>query len=214
MKKIIVIVGIMIVVLLQGCVVKSLHPFYRNADLVFRSELLNTWVDSDGSKWSIQQSKSGNNTYEMHWLHNGERDVVFIAHLFRLGDGLYLDLFPEGDNQSSDDFSMFSMHLLPVHSVAKVHVLNKDEVAIKWFNEKWMNSLFEQNRIKISHEKLLSDLVDADDPNVKNAAKSIETQYVLTASTDELQKFLVKYGNEDSAFDDENTVWLKLRRGI
>jgi hypothetical protein len=37
---------------------------------------------------------------------------------------------------------------------------------------------------------------------------------VLTASTEELQKFLIKYGNDDAAFEDENTVWLKLKRDI
>jgi hypothetical protein len=215
MKKIIIAIGILIVVVMQGCVIKSLHPFYHAKDLVFREELINSWVDSDGGKWSIRRSKFNRNTYEMHWLHNGERDVVFAAHLFKLGEDLYLDFFPEEDNQMPDDFAMFSLHLLPVHSVAKVHVLNENEVTIKWFNEDWMNSLFEQNRIKISHESLVSDYnVVSDDPNVKNAAKSIETQYVLTASTDELQKFLIKYGNEDKNFDDENTVWLKLKRDI
>lgn len=215
MKKLIVVTGIALVILMQGCVVKSLHPFYRAEDVVFREELLNSWVDSDGAKWSVRRSKFSKSTYEMHWLHNGERDVVFLAHLFKLGEDLYLDFYPEGDNQMSDDFAMFNMHLLPVHSVAKVHVLNNSEVTIKWFNEEWMNSLFEQNRIKISHETLSDDQrVESDDPNVKNAAKSVETQYVLTASTDELQKFLIKYGNEDKNFDDENTVWLKLKRGI
>lgn len=214
MKKTIVLLGVILVLLLQGCVVKSLHPFYHAKDVVFRNELINSWVDSDGGKWSIRQSKLNPKTYEMHWLHNGERDVVFAAHLFKLGEDLYLDFYPEEDNQMPDDFAMFTMHLLPVHSVAKVHVLNNEQVIIKWFNEDWMNSLFEQNRIKISHEALVENSVEADDPKIKDAAKSVETQYVLTASTDELQKFLIKYGNEDKNFDDENTVWLKLKRGI
>jgi len=211
MKKIIIVIGIALVLIVQGCVVKSLHPFYHAKDLIFREELVNSWVDSDGSKWSIRRSKFNAKMYEMHWLHNGERDVVFAAHLFKLGDDLYLDFFPEEDNQMPDDFAMFNLHLLPVHSVAKIHVLNENEVTIKWFNEKWMYALFEQNRIKISHEALADHDVASGDSKVKNA-KNNEVQYILTASTDELQKFLVKYGNEDANFDDENTVWLKLRR--
>jgi hypothetical protein len=214
MKKLIIGVVVVLAVIIQGCVVKSLHPFYHVEDVVFREELINSWVDSDGGKWSIRRSKLNDKTYEMHWLHNGERDVVFVAHLFRLGEDLYLDFYPEEDNQMPDDFAMFTMHLLPVHSVAKVHVLDRDEVVIKWYNEDWMNSLFEQNRIKISHEVLVGDMVETDDAKVKNVAKSVETQYVLTASTEELQKFLIKYGNEDKNFDDENTVWLKLKRSI
>jgi hypothetical protein len=75
-------------------------------------------------------------------------------------------------------------------------------VQIKWFNEEWLGSLFEQNRIKISHE------------TVKNeSGKETDNFYLLTASTDELQKFILKYG-KDAVFDDNNIVWLKLKRSI
>ena len=58
------------------------------------------------------------------------------------------------------------------------------------------------NKIKISHE-VVKDVNIEDDSDLK---------YVLTASTDELQKFVLKYGDEDEAFVDDNTVWLKLTR--
>jgi hypothetical protein len=45
-----------------------------------------------------------------------------------------------------------------------------------------------------------------------NIEDDSDLNYVLTASTDELQKFVLKYGDEDEAFVDDNTVWLKLTR--
>jgi hypothetical protein len=83
-------------------------------------------------------------------------------------------------------------------------MITKDEVLIKWFNEEWLRTLFDQNRIKIAHEAILDEIPkDADDKT-----------YILTASTEELQKFLIKYGNEDAAFDGDNTVWLRLKKAI
>lgn len=187
-------------VLLQGCIVKSLHPFFHESDIIFKKELLATWTDQDGSQWSIRPFKEKTNAYEMHFLHNGEKDVVFLAHLFLLNNELYFDFLPLSDGVEEESLSLFNLHLLPTHSIAKVAVVNKNEIQIKWFNEEWMQSLFDQNRIKISHEV------------IDEMPKEEDKMYILTASTEELQKFVVKYGSEDAAFDDSNTVWLTLKR--
>jgi hypothetical protein len=186
-------------VLLQGCIVKSIHPFFRESDVVFKKELLGTWTDQDNRQWVIKPIKEKPNAYEM--LRHGENDVTFAAHLFSLQGELYFDFFPVSSD-SNEDFALFTLHLMPTHSIAKVDVLTKDEIRIKWHNEAWMQSLFDQNRIKISHE-VLSDETSRDDK---------DKIYILTAETDELQKFVVKYGGEDAAFDSNNTMWLTLKR--
>ena len=93
---------------------------------------------------------------------------------------------------------------MPTHSVAKVVRLDNDEVQIKWFNEDWLKMLFEQNRIRIAHEAVL-------DENPKNKD---DKWYVLTAPTDELQKFIIKYGHDATAFNNDNSVWLRLKRSV
>jgi hypothetical protein len=92
--------------------------------------------------------------------------------------------------------------MLPTHTIARVESISDREIQIRWLNEKWLRSLFAQNKIKISHE-VVRDPVVQDDSNMG---------YILTASTDEMQKFIVKYGDEDKTFIDDNTVWLKLTR--
>jgi hypothetical protein len=192
---------VLLAVVLQSCVVKSLHPFFTSADVIFKTELLNTWTDEDGNKWTIQRSKTSDKTYEMRYEPEGQSAVVFEGHLFELNSELYFDFVPE-DIGSTSNSLMLALHLLPVHSVAKVKTITKNKVEIKWFNEKWIKSLFEQNKIKIKHEEL------------QNGSSRDDKEYVLTASTAELQKFLIKYGVEDSAYDDDNTIWLKLKPAI
>jgi hypothetical protein len=203
MKKIIALSMLLVAVALQGCIVKSIHPFYKGADVIFKKEFISTWVEDDGDKWKVNSfddpTGSAKNAYEMHWLGKGDQDVVFIAHLFQLEGSLYLDVLPVSDGKSdTGGETLFNLHLLPTHSIAKVNKFSEDEVQIKWFNEDWLRTLFEQNRIRISHETIV------DDKDSK--------LYVLTAGTEELQRFIIKYGNEDQAFDNSDTVWLKLKR--
>jgi hypothetical protein len=48
--------------------------------------------------------------------------------------------------------------------------------------------------------------------NAKNKDQKEEGMYVLTASTEELQKFITKYGHDDKAYDSENSLELRLKR--
>lgn len=193
----------LLAVLFQGCIVKSLHPFYKEKDVVFRKELLGTWTDQDGSRWSINPHKNLSNAYELHWLKNGDQDVAFLAHLFTLEGDLYFDFFPQSDNHDSNQ-PLFDMHMMPSHSVAKVVKLDGGEIQIKWFNEDWLRMLFDQNRIRIAHETVMDE----------NPSDENDKWYVLTAPTEELQKFIIKYGNDAAAFDNENSVWLRLKKSV
>lgn len=201
MKRLIIFLCILTLFLLQGCLVKSLHPFYKPGDVVFRKELINEWADQDGNRWQILPVNEDQSAYELRHYKQGSQSPhqTFIAHLFKLGDKLYLDVFPLA-RDPNDDAYMFEMHLMPTHSIARVETLSEKEVEIRWFNEKWLNSLFEQNKIKISHEV------------VRDPVSNNEVSYVLTASTEEMQKFIIKYGDEDKAFTDDGTIWLKLTR--
>ena len=71
---------------------------------------------------------------------------------------------------------MTSYHHVPVHTLARVQYC-KDSILIYWYGDEWLNELFEQNRIRIKHETIES--------------ADYERQ-LLTADTDELQKFIKK----------------------
>ena len=56
--------------------------------------------------------------------------------------------------------------------------------------------MFKENRIKIAHEIKYNSLMD------------IDSMFVITAKTEELQKFLLKFGNDERAFSCENNEGL------
>jgi hypothetical protein len=53
--------------------------------------------------------------------------------------------------------------------------------------------MFVESRIKISHELVMDE----------NPTSEQDGMYLLTASTDELQKFVAKYGHDKEAYDDD-----------
>jgi hypothetical protein len=197
-----IIIGILVAFLAQGCIVKSLHPFFTETDITFREELISTWIDQDGNTWKINRIKEKPNAYEMQWLEGGKVRVTFLAHLFRLNNQLYVDFLPiSSDSGNGNGQMIFDLHLMPTHSIARVDELSPHTLKLKWFNEEWLATLFKQNRIRISHEVIMDEFPK--DPE--------DRMYVLTASTEELQKFILKYGHEDQAFDNGNTVSLTLQ---
>ncbi len=190
MKKTLIVVAVLLAAFLQGCIVKSIHPFFKESDVVYNKSLEGHWKDSDLNLWSIHQNPYKPNSYELHYSKNG-REATLIGHLFKINDQLYFDMMPSQDN--SEDMPVFDLHFVPTHSIAKVDVLNARNVTIKWFNEQWLGEMFTKNRIKISHEMVMDE-----HPQSKE-----DGFYLLTASTDELQKFVAKYGNDDETYSND-----------
>ncbi len=187
-RKIFVMLGL-ICFLLSGCLIKSLHPFYNPSDLVFRKDILGTYVDQEKGTWQIEQAikqeflkpDSPQNHYKITLVDDKKRKASFTGNLFKLDNNYYVDFYPDGGN-NDDQIDLYNLHLLGVHTVAKV-IIGKNNIHIKWYNEKWLSELFEQNKIRLAHEK-----VDNNDA------------VVLTASTNDLQKFMRKFANDPNAF--------------
>ena len=116
--------------LLSGCLVKSLHPFYKPSDLIFRKDLLGTYVDQEKGTWTIEQYNKKEflspdkpqSTYKITLLDEKKRKSTFIAGLFKLDNDYYVDFFPEGENNEDSMTELFAFHLIGVHTVAKVEI--------------------------------------------------------------------------------------------
>lgn len=201
MRKTLAIASTALVLLgLQGCILRSVHPFYKPADVEYMPSLEGTWKDSDGVQWRIHLNPFEGNSYELHCSKNGS-EASLLAHLFKLNGDLYIDVVPLSDNR--DELVVFDLHMMPTHSIARVDLASNDRVNIRWFNEEWLRSLFQQNKIRIGHEIIM-------DTNPKDED---DGSYLLTATTDELQKFIIKYGNSKDAFGDEDLQLSLTRTG-
>ena len=202
MKKKIVIVAAILSIVVSGCIIKSIHPFYHEEDVVFKEELLGTWIDSDSSVWKFSQHMSfgsfmgpekADNSYEVVYCENENDTSYFNVHLFQLKGDYYLDFMPEVDENIGDKWA--SYHFFPAHSIARLKLVGDNNFSFLWYDEEWLEDLFDQNRVRISHEY-------TDTPGGYE-------QYILTAETSELQKFIVKFGAEIDVFEKINLDSIK-----
>jgi hypothetical protein len=93
MKKIALWVVVGIALMIAGCVVPSVYPFYTEKDLTFDPALIGTWADADRKPddketWSFEQGAGQSYKFLMN---DTSSTNEFSAHLFKLKDNLFLD---------------------------------------------------------------------------------------------------------------------------
>lgn len=128
------------------------------------------------------------NSYKAVYCESKNDTSYFEVHLFKLRGNYYLDFLPEIDNNIGDKWA--SIHFIPTHSIARLEFVGDQNLCFFWYDQDWLSTLFEQNRVRISHELI-------------NPSSNSE-QYILTAETEELQKFIMKFGSEIDVFEKIN----------
>lgn len=157
--------------LLAGCIVTSVYPFYTAKDLGFEPALLGQWQDAkqENDRWEF--TKAGTNAYLINWI-SGDQTNRIRGHLFKLGSQTFMDLFSaEG---SCDAFPP----PIPSHMVLRV-IQVAPTVRMAGLDHDWLKKYLSENPKAIRHHL------------VQTSENSDDVQVVLTAGTAELQKFIL-----------------------
>lgn len=177
-----------IVLLFSGCGIFSLHPLYHDENLLVKSELIGTWQNSDDANTFISIDTLGDKMYEFV-LVDKEDTVNFEMGLLQLGDQFFIDLFPSEDDcgwpggGDCDQLELMFRNYIPVHTFMKFEYKDNNLFLTEFDNERLID-LFDQKRIRLSHEMAGKD----------------NDYVVITASTNDLQKFISRYANDKEAF--------------
>ena len=207
MKKVSVILACTLVIFLSSCL-RTLHPIFTSKDIVYESKLIGNWkTENQGTKGSvIITSLAVDNSIELpekisrlrqlgylisYQDENGKATEQYIAFLARIGKHLYFDYFPadKKDNKTIDEF--FASHFVKMHTSYRVDTSEDGGFELSQLDESYVTKLIDEKKIRISHEK------------------DVKGNIVITASTDELQQYIIKYGDEPGAYRSEKTVFTK-----
>jgi hypothetical protein len=213
MKTRTIVTSLLGAVIVSSCTVLSFYPLYTEKELIRDDRIIGKWqslnnkdvfptsennTQIDTMIWDISfQNKiwkkrlnnpfdrgseqiSNKFTYTLNIYDKSmpENKAEFHLHIVKLGDKLFIDLFPE---EWQKDNALLAIHLMSVHTFAKIDI--GDKLEINWFDTELLQKLFDENKIRIKHED--------------NGVYTL-----LTAKPEELQKFVIKYANEDKAFSD------------
>ncbi len=178
--------------LLGGCVpVMSLHSLYTKENVVFEEKLLGTWVDDPNSPetiWEFTHIDEPKNAYKLIVSDDKGKKGSFVAHLVKLENSLFLDVFPDEfpcdtEDPNKIDWLYNVFFLVPVHTFIKI------------------DSIEPQLKMRLTDDDKMAELLKEDPNAVKHM--SIEDKLILTASTEELQAFVLKYADDSRVFPDE-----------
>lgn len=170
-------------VLLTGCLVTSVCPFYTEKDLVFEPGLLGDWTNLKESDDHWKFEKEGSNAYRLTYG-SGTNTAVMQAHLFKLRGQSLLDLFiPEVNDQIQPP-------PIPSHFLLRVFEL-KPNVRMAPLSYDWLKETLAENPKALRHHV------------IKTGDKSNDDRIVLTADTAELQNFVIKHLKTKVAWKDD-----------
>jgi len=168
-----------------GCV-PSIHPLYTPETLAAEPGLPGVWVSDDGSaRWDFRPS--GTKEYDLRYT---ERDVKngaetaasFSARVVRLGKFRFLDICPVKLEPGND---LYRALFIPSHLFLRLEI-EGDKLRLAILDGDWLKKELRGGRVALAHERI----------GDERSGREI----LLTASTRELQRFMLAQGGNAKAF--------------
>ncbi len=171
--------GVMLLVLFTtGCVVVSLNPLFTSSDVSFDPALVGTWADfskkgENPERWTFR--KGENKDYDLTISKaNSEPPIKLKAYLLRGEKYSFLDIGGRSDGSQA--------LTIPVHMFARIWMDN-DALMLAWLDKGWLETMIRRGE-GIPHLQL-------------------DDEYgaiLFTASTQELQRFIITHIDDPGAF--------------
>ncbi len=179
----------MLTLLMSSCII-SLHPLYDTKTMVKEIKINGRWLDQNGespSEWvfKAKHKNDGSFTGKYQLDHTTEGYTYeYEAVLLKLGQTYYLDILVDGpvEVESGNDGPILAS-FIPSHNFYKIEFGPANQMKIYPFDGDRLDKLVRQRKIRIKHEM-------------------VDGTMVVTANTEDLQKFLVKYAQDKEAFDE------------
>src|SRR6185503_1593717 len=146
MKKLLTIA--LVTFLVAGCV-PSWNPLYTDKDLVFDPQLVGTWKDNGKESWQFE--KSGEKQYKLAYTDEEGRRATFDAHLCKIKDRRFLDLFlTEASEKDLNLNALATVTLLPAHLFLRVDEVGPS-LKMAAVNPDWLEKHLEKNPGAVAH---------------------------------------------------------------
>lgn len=187
-SKISILLICILLAIVSSCTVQSLFPLFTADDLVYDPNVIGTWDINDNQTWKFERKLEEKDSiaglaphYELTVIEYGEK-AVFDAHLLHLGDYYYFNFYLKEFEMENN---MALSNLLPVNTFARTQIYT-DSLNIEFFNFDFLSNLIKEKKIRIKH------VITKEDERL-----------LLTAPTEELQKYVIKYEDNTELVDNE-----------
>ena len=191
MKKKLQLFGVgLIAALLAGCVVQSINPLLTEKEYISYPSLVGTWAQKEGVKeqgvWKFEQNDK---RYKLTHTDEKGRKATFDVAAGRIGTNVFLNFLLDDPTPGAEINDFAAVHLVPVHTFAKIRKTDAGLTLVAMDLE-WLAKLLEENPKVIAHV-------------LRSEGSGTNKWPLLTASTEDLQKFVAKYAADDKVFKNE-----------
>ncbi len=167
--------------LLSGCMT-SLYPLFTDADKIFDPALAGVWQDDKHENtFTIQWFPDG----KLYFLHTEMKEQLVVPGEFNAGLGTigkhrFLNIVPRRPKNIPAN-SFYGGHFLQTFSFWKVE-LDGDKLTLTPLSHEWLKAMLKEKKLDIKTYQPEGGFI------------------TLTASTEELKAFVLKYADDKSAF--------------
>ena len=198
----------------------SVHPLTTPETIVSDNRITGQWMNDDQviniepfmqSQFSKELQRSLGKEKAFHITGDKVKDSLLFNNLYlystqlknntyymggglvKLGNNVFAELYPLSlqDSNNEDPFS-FNNNFLPSYTIAKLEWNGNGQMIMKFIDGDFITEQVKQGRMRLKHEK-----------------DELFGTFTITASTQELQQFLQKYGNDERVFNKTSTVVMK-----
>jgi hypothetical protein len=153
-----------------GCPVRSLFPLFTKSDTIAIPAIAGTWVNGDGETFLFQTA--GDKGYDVVFREKDGDSTSYKVQTGKIGKAWFLDSYPKEKNHD--------YHLIAAHCISRVRLAG-DSLHISMLEGDWLKKMIDRGKVTIPHITSGEDII-------------------LTASTDELQKLVLHFADDNDAF--------------
>ncbi len=180
-KQIGVVMFYIAAIFLMGCVQPSLKPLFNEDEIFYEPNLVGTWKAVDSNDvWEFSKMENAD-AYKIFVTEDG-KEGTFVAGLGAIENNLFLDVFPDTENEQDNDF--YKQHILGMHSFILVKQIEP------------------QLQLAMIDSEKVAKIIKADPDAVEHIKN--DDRIILTADTNDLQDFVICYGLN---VDDANSIF-------
>lgn len=202
MKRTIIVTALLLFAMsFSGCLY-TLHPLFTAKDLTFDPRLTGSWKTTNesniitferGTPASFSKlpgavRQLADKAYAVTVKNrDGQVEQMYYAFLLNIGGNQYLDYFPAETPRQQLYDSFYRQHFTPLHSIYKIRFNGGRSFDVSQFDNDYLQGLINKKQIRIRHEE------------------RFDGSTLITASTEELQQYVLKYGNVPQAYENAST---------
>lgn len=168
--------------LASGCV-RSIQPILKDDQLSTDDRLLGNWVSSDGTCHGEISPSDTPKDYKLLYTDKDGKTANLLVRLGKVGDMTFAQS-TVGD-PLPDASDIHKLHLLPLYSFALIKQMTPTRIVLKLMQDGWLGKYVQAHPDEIATIK-----VD-------------KGELLISATTDDLQAFLIRHEKDDGAYGDD-----------